>query len=107
MGSRLVKLDEVAPGSKIVKDVVDARGNLLFKAGVELTPALIERIRARNVSHVFVDESEGVGMSEEELTLKQTELDSEIDAVFSDVADQPLMAELREVAKRFLKQKIK
>ena len=104
MPSRLVKMDEVEPGVKVVKDVVDARGMLLFKAGVALSPAMIERVRARNVTHIFVeDEGAAVGMSEEDLAAKQDEMETDLDKLFEDVADQPLMAELREAAKVYLK----
>ena len=106
MPSRLVKIDDVSPGVKVVKDVIDARGTLLFKAGVDLSGAIIERIRARNITHVFVEMADGPGFSEAELATKAGEVDGEIDAIFADVADQPLMAALREAAKAYLKTRV-
>ena len=105
MGSRLVKLEDVSPGVRVVKDVMDAKGTLLFKAGVELSRPMIERILARNITHVFIEQDDGPGLSEADLDAKQGEIDGEIDAIFSDVADLPLMTELREAAKRYLKEK--
>ena len=106
MASRLVKIDDLGPGLKLAKDVVDSKGTLLFKAGVELSAPMIERIRARNISHAFVEDIGGPGLSEADIAAQQSTMDVEMDALFADVAEQPLMAALRDSAKKYLKAKL-
>jgi hypothetical protein len=105
MAARLAKIDEVVAGDVLTRDVVDGRGTLLFKVGVALTDVMIERIRARNVSHVFV-EGTGPGLSEADLAAQRLSLEGEVDLMFADVADQPRMVELREAAKQYLKGRV-
>lgn len=106
MPSRMVKIDDVPPGAKLVKDVLDSRGMLLFKAGVELSAPMIERIRARAVVHLFIEDVGGPGLSEADLAAKGQQADAELDSMFSDVISKPLMAELKEAARQYQKRKL-
>lgn len=102
---RLVKIEDLKPGARIARDVLDNRGNLLFKAGVESNAALIERLRARNVSHVYTEDEGGGGLSEADLEARKCQIDAEIDSLFSEHADKPLMMGLRDAAKRYLRER--
>lgn len=106
MPSRMVKIDDVPPGAKLSKDVLDSRGMLLFKAGVELSAPMIERIRARAVIHLFVEDTGGPGLSEADLAAKGTQMDADLDSMFSDVISKPLMPELKEAARQYHKKKM-
>jgi len=51
---RLVFLDEVRPGAVLARPVYNERGAVLLAAGVELTDALISRLKARGIGRVYV-----------------------------------------------------
>jgi len=72
---KLVKTDDAHPGQKVARDVTDLRGNLLFKAGSELTPELLAGCKQRNVSHLFVEDEGPVA------TLSPADLERVIEAV--------------------------
>lgn len=105
MAAKLVKIEDVTPGLKIAKDVTDNRGSLLFKAGVEVNGALLERLRARNISHVWIEEATGPGLGEQDLEARKGKIGEEIDALFLEHADKPLMMGLRDAAKRYLQER--
>lgn len=50
----LIPLDKVVPGMKTAAPVADAGGMLLVREGAEITPELIERLRARKITAVDV-----------------------------------------------------
>lgn len=99
---KVVRVEEAGPGMKVSKDVVDLRGNLLYKAGTELTLDVIEKIRGRNVTHLFIEDTGGPAAAPVS-TANAADVDAEIDKAFADVVANPVMAELREAAKRYLK----
>jgi hypothetical protein len=100
---RLVKTDEARAGQKVSRDVVDLRGNLLFKAGTPLTATLIASCRERNISHLFVDEEAGGGaISAGDLEMKKEAVIKDVDRMFSGADATHIMGALREASKRFL-----
>jgi len=104
---RLVKSDEAKPGQRVARDVVDMRGNLLFKAGTPLTPALISSCRERNISHLFVEEdAAGTPLSPIDLEMKKEALAKDVDRMFAGADSGPVMAALREASKRYLTAKL-
>ncbi len=50
----LIPLEKVVSGMKTAAPVADAAGMLLVREGAELTPELIERLRARKITAVDV-----------------------------------------------------
>lgn len=100
---RLIRIEEARPGMKAARDVIDLRGNLLLRAGTEITEAHLIQIRRHPLTHLFIEDlpSEGAGgvppsgPSPEEIA-------REVDRMFSGVDTSPLMADLREAAKRYL-----
>lgn len=50
----LIPLEKVVPGMKTAAPVADAGGMLLVREGAEITPELIERLRARKILAVDV-----------------------------------------------------
>ena len=104
---RLVKTEEAKPGQKVSRDVVDLRGNLLFKAGTPLTPTLIGSCRERNISHLFVDEEAFTGaVSAGDLEMKKEAVIKDVERMFSGVDGSPAMAALREASKRYMVAKL-
>ncbi len=98
---KLVKTDDAHPGQKVARDVTDLRGNLLFKAGSELTPELLAGCKQRNVSHLFVEDDGPVAtLSPADLEARKQQIAREVDRQFAGVDGNPVMAALREAAKR-------
>jgi hypothetical protein len=104
---KLVKTDETRPGQKVARDVLDLRGNLLFKAGTELTAELIQSCRERNVSHIFLEEAAAPSVSIQDEDTKRAILSRDVDRMFSGPDRNPLMAALREASKRYLRSRIR
>jgi len=104
---RLVKTDEARAGQKVARDVVDLRGNLLFKAGTALSLTLLASCRERNISHLFVDEDAGGdAMSPADMEMKKEAIAKDVDRMFSGADSTPAMAALREASKRYLVAKL-
>lgn len=100
---KLVKTDDAHPGQKVARDVTDLRGNLLFKAGTELSIELLSGCKQRNVSHLFVeDEGPAATLSSADLEARQQQITRDVDRRFAGVDGSPVMAALREAAKRHL-----
>lgn len=104
---RVVKVEEASAGAKVAKDVLDLRGNLLFKAGTELTPAVLQTLKARNVSHLFLEDVPGGGEPGIDPAKRALEIDADLDRVFADVVSHPVMGALKEAARKYLKTRIK
>ncbi len=104
---QLIKIDEAKAGWKLVRDVFDTKGNLLLKEQTVLTADLLGKIKSRNVTHIMVETSDGVGLSDEEIKKKEVDIDNTMDEMFSDVQDNPIMLSLKEAAKKVLKRNIK
>ncbi|HEX7901997.1 MAG TPA: hypothetical protein VF950_29830 [Planctomycetota bacterium] len=98
---KLVKTDEARPGQKAARDVTDLRGNLLFRSGTELNAELLASCKQRNVSHLFVeDDGPSAAASPADLETRKAQIARDIDRQFAGVDGAPLMAALREAAKR-------
>jgi len=52
-----VAVNELREGQTLARDVLDPNGNQLLKAGFSLTKVWIERLRARKVQTVFLEEA--------------------------------------------------
>jgi len=104
---RLIKAEEAKPGQKVARDVVDLRGNLLFKAGTSLTPSLLSSCRERNISHLFVDEDmTGGAVTLADMEMKKEAISKDVDRMFTGVDGTPAMAALRDASKRYLTAKL-
>jgi hypothetical protein len=97
---KLVKAEDARPGQKVARDVNDLRGNLLFRGGTELTPELIATCRQRNISHLFL-EDDALGGGGADAETRRRVLFRDIDRQFSAVEGAPVMAALREAAKKY------
>ncbi len=81
------------------KPVTDARGNLLVKAGTELTGAWIERLRNRGVQALHVEAEDAAPKRND------AEIRAELDSVFSDVIRDDLMLKIKAAAYNFMVKK--
>jgi hypothetical protein len=104
---KLVKTDEARAGQRAARDVTDLRGNLLFKAGTELTPELLETCKQRTISHLFIEDG-GASPSASPLDLqaRRDALVKDVDRLFQGTEKSGTMVALREASKRFLLSKL-
>jgi len=100
---KLIRIEEARPGMKVSRDVIDLRGNLLCRAGTELTESLLEQLKQRPLTHLFVEVSPS-GPAEPSASPGRSpeEIAREVDRMFSGADTNPLMVALREAAKRYL-----
>lgn len=104
---KLIRTEEARPGIRVAKDVTDLRGNLLFKAGTELDAALIDRCRQRSVSHIFIDDGTSpVAAAPGDAESRREAVGRQVDRSFAGTESNPLMAAIRDAAKRHLRSKI-
>ncbi|HLY73730.1 MAG TPA: hypothetical protein VKU80_06385 [Planctomycetota bacterium] len=102
-----MKTDEARVGQKAARDVTDLRGNLLFKAGTELTPELLETCKQRTISHLFIEESVGDGpKSPVEVQAQKESVLREIDRTFAGLEGNATMSALKEASRRYLTAKL-
>ena len=99
---RLIRTEEAHPGQKTARDVTDLRGNLLFRAGTELTPELLARLQQRHVTHLFVEEDGPPPAPSLPERKTPEQIAAEGDRMFAGRDGSPAMAALREAAKRYL-----
>jgi hypothetical protein len=105
---KLVKTEEARAGQRAARDVTDLRGNLLFKAGTELTAELLDTCKQRTVSHLFIDDA-GSDTSKSPVDL-QAAKDSalkDIDRMFAGTEASAVMGSLRDASKRYLTTRLK
>jgi len=104
---KLVKTDEARAGQRAARDVTDLRGNLLFKAGTELTAELLETCKARTISHLFIEDAgSSPSASPIDVQARREGLVKDIDRLFAGTDKSATMVALREASKRFLLSKL-
>lgn len=100
---KLVKTDEARVGQRAARDVTDLRGNLLFKAGTELTPELLETCKQRTISHLFIEDGGTAAQSSPlDLEARKEAAVKDLDRLFAGTDKSATMVALREASKRFL-----
>ena len=100
-----VPLDKAKDGMKLAGDVMDSAGNMLMKAGTVLNAAAIERLKARNIMNLSVEEVPS-NLTPEQKAQKKAEVEAELAAMFADVRSQPLMNTLFTAAVQYHQSKL-
>ena len=104
---KLVKTDEARAGQRAARDVTDLRGNLLFKAGTELTAELLETVKERTISHLFIEETgNDPSAAPKDLQAKRDSVVKDIDHMFAGTEASAIMGALKEASKRYLTSKL-
>ena len=83
-----VSVNNLKPGMKLLKPVVNEAGMVLLGEDTELTGSLIERLQNMNVSSVYVEGASKPQKSKEDIM-------SEIDARFKKTENEPHMGTLK------------
>jgi len=104
---KLVKTDEARAGQRAARDVTDLRGNLLFKAGTELTPELLETCKQRTISHLFIEDGGAPATTPPlDLQARRDTVSKDVDRLFAGTDKSATMVALREASRRFLLAKL-
>lgn len=105
---KLVKTEEARAGQRAARDVTDLRGNLLFKAGTELTAELLETCKQKTISHLFIEDAGAPATASSPLDMqaRKDALAQEIDRLFAGADKSATMVALREASKRYLLAKL-
>src|SRR5205814_2606046 len=100
---KLVKTDEARAGQRAARDVNDLRGNLLFKAGTELTAELLETCKQRTISHLFIEDggSAPLPATPGEVQTRRDTVEKEIERVFAGTEKSATMIALRDASKKY------
>ena len=104
---KLVKTDEARAGQKAARDVTDLRGNLLFKAGTELTAELLDTCKQRTISHLFIEDAgSDAPKSPVDLQAQKDNVLREVDRTFAGTENNATMTALKDASKRYLMAKL-
>jgi hypothetical protein len=103
---KLVKTEDARAGQRAARDVTDLRGNLLFKAGTELTAELLETCKQRTIAHLFIEEGGAVAQTPVDLETRKVNLYKELDKLFAGTEKSATMVALRDASKRYLLGKV-
>lgn len=105
---KLVKTDEARAGQRAARDVTDLRGNLLFKAGTELTAELLDTCKQRTISHLFIEDSgSDAPKSATDLQAAKDSALKDIDRMFAGTEASAVMGALKDASKRYLSSRLK
>ena len=99
---KLIRIEEARAGLTAARDVKDLRGNLLLRSGTPLHEGFIAQCRERNVSHLFVENPAAAPSAAADIELRKQALIRDVNRMFTGVDGAPVMAALREAAKRYL-----
>ena len=99
---KVVRIESAKPGITVAQDVVDLRGNVLFRSGVELTEDMIHMMQLRNVTHLFIEEETAIRSAAANVPgANEEEIQAELNDAFAKVTNDPILQKLREAAERF------
>jgi len=104
---KLIKAGEARAGLKLARDVTDLKGNLVVKAGAEIDDDLLRLFRERNVSHLFIEEDGTTIRLAASADARRLAAARDVDRQFAGTEASPIMAALREAAKRYALSKIR
>lgn len=102
-------VEELGEGMITEEPVLDELGNVVLREGIELTGRLIDGLKNRRVASVSVAGAQGSeesGMTEEEKMAMRRQAEEKVQRMFAGHKN-PLMAELAEATKRFVRGKIR
>jgi len=85
-----IPLDNIHPGMRLAKPVMNENGMILLNEDTELTDILIERLKGMNLDGVFIK-----GMSKP--SVPKENMLSDIDKRFKMVENEPYMGLLRNI----------
>ncbi len=104
---RVVRVEEATAGARVAKDILDLKGTLLFRAGTELTPAVIQILQTRSITHLFLEDVAGAAPAPLPAGMRPEEIDGEMHRLFADVGGHPIMKALRDSATRYFHSRVK
>ncbi|OGJ94166.1 MAG: hypothetical protein A2487_07740 [Candidatus Raymondbacteria bacterium RifOxyC12_full_50_8] len=93
-----ISVNEITEGMVLAKPVVGSGGNILLGEGTELRTTLISRLRNWGVPFVVIQSQEGE-ITEEKITASLDTKRQEVERVFEQVKNHPLMAIIYEATK--------
>lgn len=104
---KLVKTEDARAGQRAARDVTDLRGNLLFRAGTELTPELLDTCKQRTISHLFIEDAGSPSArSPADLQAQRDAIGKELDRLFAGTQKSATMLALRDASQRYLLSKL-
>ena len=103
---KVITLKDAKPGMRLAKPVTDPGGALLLQEGVELSSEWLDRLKARRVDSICIEDA-GTPISAEDRDKALAAIDADVDRMFAGVTGNDVMKLLAEYAKQFLKSKVK
>ncbi|MCC6738006.1 MAG: hypothetical protein IT452_03090 [Planctomycetia bacterium] len=94
----LIPIEKVSPGMRTAAPVVDGGGMLLVREGAELTPDILERLRARKVSAIDIVISGQPPSGVRTTPADPAALKAALDHAFEKAAQHPVMKALYDAA---------
>jgi hypothetical protein len=86
-------LDQIQPGAILGRDVLDAKGNCLLAADVELSANTLALLQRRNIKSVAVVQENNMTVEQQEALQQATE--QQLSQRFRQLQDDPSMLQLQ------------
>jgi len=93
--AKKIPLSDLEPGMTIVKPITMKNGMVILGAGVELTPAWVERLQDMDIDGCYIDAPKEQKITTEEAILQ-------LDERFQPVADRPYMIRLKAILREHI-----
>ena len=97
---RTIVLDEARPGDEVAEPVLNQRGLVILSKGAKLSPLLIIRLQRMGVEEVTIERDDPNAPPPKTLDEKLEELDER----FEGLEENPLMMEIKHIAKTHLEE---
>lgn len=94
----LIPIEKVSPGMRTAAPVVDGGGMLLVREGAELTPELLERLRARKVAAIDIVIAGQPPSGVRTAPADPAALQASLEHAFEKVTQHPVMKALHDAA---------
>ncbi|HEX2955912.1 MAG TPA: hypothetical protein VHO70_03740 [Chitinispirillaceae bacterium] len=89
-----IPVDQVQDGMILFRDICGPSGSILLSKGTVITPALGRRLKNWGIAAVVIEGEEESTLEQKEVLVPAEELKTQIQTVFSDVLDNPLMKKI-------------
>ena len=97
--SKTINLDECTDGMRLADGVIDENGMMLVSADTPINDKLLAKLANLGVENVTIIVEEQ--LSDEEKLRLQKEIEEQVNDRFRNVADNPLMQQLRDAIIQF------
>ncbi len=89
-----IPVDQTQDGMILFRDICGPSGNILLSKGTVITSALGRRLKNWGIATIVIEGEEESTTEQKEVSVSSDELKTQMQAVFADVIDKPIMKKI-------------